>query len=155
MGEDLLNYSQISDNHDLHQRLPDSFENSRDIASHANTDDEDPSLGLGLFMSCDINMPSFFSSKNTNAGSSMLQSKLKSQMLSQIGISQSGQQSKHSNLTLMSQRNNVGSQYIGDGNSLRNQLAVQSLRDISSYDVKKIKASTDKENQEPNSLGFS
>jgi hypothetical protein len=32
---------------------------------------------------------------------------------------------------------------------LRNQLAVQSLRDISNYDVKKIKTSSEKENLEP------
>jgi|LauGreDrversion4_2_1035121.scaffolds.fasta_scaffold126541_4 hypothetical protein len=36
---------------------------------------------------------------------------------------------------------------IGDGNSFKNHMAVHSLRDISSYDVKKVKF-TD-ENQEP------
>ncbi len=51
----------------MQQRLPDSFDHSRDN-NHgtANSEDEDPSLGLGLFMSCDIGMPSFFSNRNSN-----------------------------------------------------------------------------------------
>lgn len=40
---------------------------------------------------------------------------------------------------------------IGDGNSLRNHIAVSSMRDISSYDVKKVKFASDKENVEPDS----
>lgn len=42
---------------------------------------------------------------------------------------------------------------IGDGNSLRNHIAVSSMRDISSYDVKKVKFASDKENVEPESAG--
>lgn len=51
----------------------------------------------------------------------------------------------------LSQRGESGStavvfSQIGDGNSLRNQIAVSSMRDISSYDVKKVKFAQDKEN---------
>ena len=66
MGEDLLNYSQISECMDLQQRLPDSLDNSRDNQIGGVTDDEDPSLGLGLFMSCDISMPTFFTLRNSS-----------------------------------------------------------------------------------------
>jgi hypothetical protein len=41
---------------------------------------------------------------------------------------------------------------IGDGNSLRNQIAVSQMRDISSYDVKKVKFAADKENTDPDSV---
>jgi hypothetical protein len=52
---------------------------------------------------------------------------------------------KYSQIAQLSQS---GQWFVGDGNSLRNQLAVQSMRDISTYDVKKVKFvdSTEKEN---------
>ena len=87
MGEDLLNYSQISADYvDVQQRLPDSFDNSRDIQQGTNSEDEDPSLGLGLFMSCDIGMPSFFSNRNSNNPGSNISSKFKSSLYSQSKV---------------------------------------------------------------------
>ena len=127
LQDDPLNYSQLTDaNHHgdymlMHQRLPDDI--TRDINQH---DDEDPSIGL--FLSCDINM----STTNISSGFTSKYTKFSSQ---------------HSNSQMMvlSQQRKVGA--VGDGNSLRNQMAIQSMRDISQYDVKKVKFVDYKENE--------
>ena len=90
----------------MQQRLPDSFDNSRDN-NHgtATSEDEDPTLGLGLFMSCDIGMPSFFSNRNSNNPLSNISSKLKPSLYSQAkGLSQMahGLNSKISSLSQLS-----------------------------------------------------
>lgn len=120
---------------------------------------------LGLFMSCDINMPSmmFLPSQPSRSGqSSNMTSKDKSNgMFSQLQttlaaskMSQLSQLGQQMSQAVLSQRG--GSGLIGDGNSLRNQLALQSMRDISSYDVKKVKfaedGTADQENQPANEL---
>lgn len=110
-ADDLLNYSQLTDT----EHLPDSSLDNHNHRYPSDTEGTtDPTLGpLGLF--------SFFDHVlMTPVDSSPVTSKRQ-----QVSQSQS--------------QRVVGSQGIGDGNSLRNQMALQSLRDISIYEVKKVK----------------
>lgn len=158
--DDPLNYSQVTESHEfvmMHQRLPDSLESGLGFGNQGTSDDEDPTLGLGLFMSCDISLPPLFNSSsmtrftNNGQGSSSGTSSGFSSKFSKTNILSQLQQSKQSQLYSQIPQASTKGNGIGDGNSLRNQLAVQSMRDISSYDVKKVKfANSDKENESGN-----
>ncbi|CDW83022.1 UNKNOWN [Stylonychia lemnae] len=125
--DELLNCSQVSV--DYMQRLPDSLDSSRDNGA---SDDEEK---LNMFMSCDLENL-FQSTKGSMISSSKNSSKSK--------LQQSQMSQKNSQVPAQQMK-------IGDGNSLKNQLALLTTRDITQLDIKKVQAFTEvnKENIDP------